>query len=176
MFQYFSQYVLDHVRCQACLSKVGKNIQHLTIDPMLNFYNLYEFMNMISWYTEQREEKENVELGVGSNIRFLKFTFPCNMAKGDDTERIRLFGTGGKLLQALKRLMGNLKKLETLQLVDLMLEPSEAQFLLDEVCETRCLSLKSLHLINITKMPYQLLHVGVFLNLYVRITRFLVMK
>lgn len=129
-------------------------------------------MNMISWYTEQRERKENVELGVGSNIKFLKFTFPCNMAKGDDTERIRLFGTGGKLLQALKRLMGNLKKLEVLQLIDLMLEPSEAQFLLDEVCETRCLNLRSLHLVNTTKMQYQLLHVGVFLNLFVSIQFF----
>lgn len=126
-------------------------------------------MNMISWYTEQREQKENVELGVGSNIRFLKFTFPCNMTTRDDSERIRLFGTGGKLLQALKRLMGNLKKMEYLQLIDLMLEPSEAQFLLDDVCERRCLNIKSLHLINTTKMPYQLLHVGVFLNLYVGI-------
>lgn len=138
---------------------------------MFNFYNLYEFMNMISWYTEQREQKENVELGVGCNIKYLKFTFPCNMTtKGDDSERLRLFGTGGKLLQALKRLMGNLNKLEVLQLIDLMLEPSEAQFLLDQVCETRCFSLKSLYLINTTKMQYQLLHVGVFLNLYVSIT------
>lgn len=134
---------------------------------MLNFYNLYEFINMVSWYTEQKNKRDNVQLGIGSNIKFLKFTFPCNMAKGDDSEKSRLFGTGGKLLQALKRLMGNLKKLEVLQLIDLMLEPSEAQFLLDEVCETRCLNLKSLFLINTTKMQYQLLHVGVFLNLYV---------
>lgn len=64
--------------------------------PMLNFYNLYEFMNMVSWYAEQRESKENVELGIGSNIRYFKFTFPCNMTTRDDSERIRLFGTGGK--------------------------------------------------------------------------------
>lgn len=134
---------------------------------MLNFYNLYEFMNMISWYTEQREAKENVELGVGSNIKYLKFTFPCNMTARDDSERIRLFGTGGKLLAALKRLMGNLKKLESLQLIDLMLDPTEAQFLLDEVVETCCLKLKTLHIINTTRVQYQLLHVGVFLNLQV---------
>ncbi|CAG9829257.1 unnamed protein product [Diabrotica balteata] len=166
-FNYYSgwQYVLDHVRCQACLAGYGKHFKHLTIRPMLNFYNLYEFMNMISWYAEQREQKENVELGVGSNIKFFKFTFPCNMTARDDTERIRLFGTGGKLLQAIKRLMGNLKKLENLHLIDLMLDPKEAQYLLDEVCESQCLTLKTLFLINTTKVQYQLLHVGVFLNL-----------
>ncbi|KAG5897483.1 hypothetical protein JTB14_031107 [Gonioctena quinquepunctata] len=166
-FNYYSgwQYVLDHLRCQMCLSSVGKHFKQLTIDPMFNFYNLYEFMNMISWYTEQRERKENVELGVGSNIRHLKFTFPCNMTTRDDTERVRLFGTGGKLLEALKRLMGNLKKLEFLDLIDLMLDPKEAQYLLDEVCGTCCLTLKSLRVINTTRVQYQLLHVGIFLNL-----------
>ncbi|XP_057653336.1 uncharacterized protein LOC130892106 isoform X2 [Diorhabda carinulata] len=167
-FNYYSgwQYVLDHVRCQACLAGFGKHFKHLTIKPMLNFYNLYEFMNMISWYTEQREQKENVELGVGSNIKFFKFTFPCDMTlEEDDSERNRLFGTGGKILQAIKRLMGNLKKLENLQLIDLMLDPTEAQYLLDEVCESRCLTLRTLFLINTTKVQYELLHVGVFLNL-----------
>ncbi|CAH1979516.1 unnamed protein product [Acanthoscelides obtectus] len=167
-FNYYSgwQYVLDHVRCQSCMANVGKNIKHLTIEPMLNFYNLYEFMNIVSWYTEQREKKENVDVGIGSKIKYLKFTFPCNMTNRDDSERIRLFGTGGKLLAALKRLMGNLKKLEYLQLIDLMLEPKEAQYLLDEVCEICCLTLKSLRVINATRVPYQMLHMGVFLNLW----------
>lgn len=62
---------------------------------MLNFYNLYEFMNMISWYVEQ-SQKSNFEMkGVGCNIRTLKFTFPCDMESREETERIRLFGTGG---------------------------------------------------------------------------------
>ncbi|CAH1114083.1 unnamed protein product [Psylliodes chrysocephalus] len=166
-FNYYSgwQYVLDHVRCQSCLSVYGKHFKHLTVMPMLNFYNLYEFMNMVSWYAEQRESKENVELGIGSNIRYFKFTFPCNMTTRDDSERIRLFGTGGKLLQSIKRLMGNLKKLENLQLIDLMLDPKEAQYLLDEVCESQYMTLKYLYLINTTKVQYELLHVGVFLNL-----------
>lgn len=55
-------------------------------------------MNMVSWYTEQARKSEKAEVGVGSNIKSLKFTFPCNMTTRDDTERIRLFGTGGKLL------------------------------------------------------------------------------
>ncbi|XP_044271820.1 uncharacterized protein LOC123015857 isoform X1 [Tribolium madens] len=168
-FNYYSgwQYVLDHLRTQNCLSQVGRNFRKLTFEPMLNFYNLYEFMNMVSWCTEQSQNKDNPEFGVGKNIHTLKFTFPCNMTNRDDTERIRLFGTGGKLLAALKRLMSNLKKLKRLELIDLMLDPKEAQFLLDEVCEGCCLTLDTLSVINTTRIQYELFHVGVFLNLQV---------
>lgn len=150
-----------------CLTQVGRNFRSLTFEPMLNFYNLYEFMNMVSWYTEQARQSEKAEVGVGSNIRALKFTFPCNMTTRDDTERIRLFGTGGKLLAALKRLMANLKKLKRLELIDLMLDPNEAQHLLDDVCEICGLTLNTLVLVNTTKVPYEVLHAGVFLNLQV---------
>lgn len=152
-----------------CLTQVGKNFRHLTFEPMLNFYNLYEFMNMVSWFTEQAKQNQVTEGAVGRNIKSLKFTFPCNMTTRDDTERVRLFGTGGKLLAALKRLMGNLKKLKRLELIDLMLDPNEAQHLLDEVCETCCLTLTTLVLVNTTRVPYQIMHVGVFLNLQVGI-------
>jgi hypothetical protein len=63
--------------------------------------------------------------------------------------------------------MGNLAALRHLELVDLMLEPHEAQHLLDEVCSLCCLTLHTLILINTTKIQYQLLHAGVFLNLQV---------
>ncbi|RZC42746.1 uncharacterized protein BDFB_000327 [Asbolus verrucosus] len=160
-FNYYSgwQYVLDHLRTQTCLSQVGKNFRKLTFEPMLNFYNLYEFMNMISWCTEQSLTNDNPEFQVGRNIHTLKFTFPCNMANRDDTERIRLFGTGGKLLAALKRLMSNLKKLKRLELIDLMLDAKEAQFLLDEVCEGCYLTLHTLSVINTTRVQYELFHV-----------------
>lgn len=78
-----------------CLSSVGRSFKSLTVEPMLNFYNLYEFMNMISWYVEQSEEKNFEMKGVGCNIKSLKFTFPCHMDSREESERIRLFGTGG---------------------------------------------------------------------------------
>lgn len=156
--------MLDHLRTQMCITRVARNFRKLTFEPMLNFYNLYEFMNMLSWYIEQTESTEQ---GVGSKIKTLKFTFPCNMANTEESEMTKLFGTGGKLLGALKRLMANLKKLRRLELIDLMLDPKEAQYLLDEVCEICCLTLRTLILINTTRVQYQLLHVGVFLNLQV---------
>lgn len=127
-------------------------------------------MNMLSWFSERHQVFNEYDYdvhGVGGKIKTLKFTFPCSMDNNDDTERIKLFGTGGKLLGALKRLMSNLKELKTLELIDLMLDPKEAQYLLDEVCERCCTTLKTLILINTTKLQYQLLHVGVFLNLQV---------
>jgi len=69
--------------------------------------------------------------------------------------------------------MGNLPALRHLELIDLMLETREAQHLLDEVCSLCCLTLQTLILINTTKLQYQLLHAGVFLNLKVREINFL---
>ncbi|CAG9760875.1 unnamed protein product [Ceutorhynchus assimilis] len=166
-FNYYLgwQYVLDHLRTSLCLQTIGKHIKHLIIKPMMNFSNLYEFMNILSWYIEQSVDTKSTIVGVGQKIEHLKFTFPCNMTTREDDDRIKLFGTGGKLLAGLKRLMGNLNKLQSLELTDLLLEPCEAQFLLDQVCQGCCLTMKTLSLINATKIPYQVLHVGVFLNM-----------
>ncbi|KAL0121925.1 hypothetical protein PUN28_007013 [Cardiocondyla obscurior] len=168
-FNYYSgwQYVLDHIRTSTCLNKVGKNFRTLVFEPMLNFYNLYEFMNMISWYAERQGSDNTSVAGVGTYIRRLKFTFPCNMANRDDPDRIRVFGTGGKLLEALKRLMRNLQNLRCLELIDLMLESNEALHLMDDICVNCTQTLSKLILINTTRYNCPLLHVGVFINLNV---------
>lgn len=64
---------------------------------MMNFYNLYEFMNMLSYYAE-RGGKDNFSVeGVGRFIRCLYFSFPCNMRQKAQAEKCRIYGTGGKL-------------------------------------------------------------------------------
>lgn len=131
----------------------------------MNFFNLYEFINIVSWYLENSDHKaENTQKGIGSNIKSLKYTFPCNIMSRDETESC---GTGGKQLGALKRLMGNLTRLRNLELVDLMLDPREAQYLLDEVCQNCYDKLAYLSVVNATKVQYTLLHIGVFINLQV---------
>ncbi|XP_069703251.1 uncharacterized protein [Periplaneta americana] len=163
-YYYGWQYVLDHMRTQMCITNVGHNFRKLVFGPMMNFFNLYEFMNMLSYFIERPQEQLP---DIGNHIHTLRFIFPCNMAVREESERARIFGTGGRLLDALKRLMGNLVKLRRLELIDLMLEPREAQYLLDEVCHGCCLTLHTLTLINTTKLQFQLLHAGVFLNLQV---------
>lgn len=170
-FNYYSgwEYILDHMRTTMCLNKVGRNFRNLVFEPMLNFYNLFEFMNMISWYAERQGSDYTSVPGVGTLIRRLKFTFPCNMANREDHDSIRVFGTGGKLLEALRRLMTNLASLKCLELIDLMLDNREAVHLLDDVCASCTETLKKLVLINTTRNRCPLIHVGMFLNLNVRI-------
>lgn len=75
-----------------CLTTVGKHFKRIVLGPMINFYNLYEFMNMVSFFAEQ-----NI-LKFRSNITTLKFHFPCNMAVGEEIEEGgRTFGTGGNI-------------------------------------------------------------------------------
>ncbi|XP_014244110.1 uncharacterized protein LOC106663639 isoform X2 [Cimex lectularius] len=169
-FNYYSgwQFTLDHLRAQLCLGTVGRHFRVLIFSPMTNFYNMYEFMNMVSYYTEQQGADKFTVKGVGKNIHTLRYTFPCRLLSGDDeNQQLHVYGTGGKLLAAVKRLMGNLKKLRRLELIDLMLDSAEAQTLLDDVCSDCCTTLKFLSIINFTKGQCQLIHVGVFLNLRV---------
>ncbi|BES95579.1 FBOX [Nesidiocoris tenuis] len=171
-FNYYSgwQHTLDHLRAQLCLGTVGRFFQHLVFTPMANFYNMYEFMNMISFYAEQQDSESCPVRGISRNIKALKYVFPCKYLSGDEEEATQehpLYGTGGKLLDAVKRLMGNLRNLRSLELTDLMLDNSEASTLLDDVCCECCQTLRILSISNLTKRQCTLLHVGAFINLQI---------
>ncbi|XP_065336018.1 uncharacterized protein LOC135936933 isoform X1 [Cloeon dipterum] len=188
-FNYYMgwQHVLDHMRTQNCLATIGRCIKTLVFEPMFSFHNLYEFMVMLCYYAERNKQEKAgkviyhkgnivpvlVEVrgggqGIGSRISTLRFTFPCNMAATAREEDEYVFGTGGKLLESFKRLMGGLgATLKHLQLEDLLLERYEALTLLDDVCFSGCEKLRTLTLINVTKIPCQMLHAGVFVNLRV---------
>lgn len=172
-FNYYSgwQPVLDHSRTQNCLLSVGKLFRGLDFRPLVSFNNMYQFMTLMSWAIEQNHKQKVPRewAGCGLRIKSLNYIFPCNMASSEDPESIKLFGTGGQLLASLKRLMTNLTNLQTLKLVDLMLERYEANHLLDEVLESCCLVLKRLYLINVTMVHCPIMHIGLFLNLQVGI-------
>lgn len=78
-----------------CLSNVGRHIRQLIFQPMMNFYNLYQFMNMLSYYVEEGEKNKYLGEGIGQMIKGLKFVFPCAMRQKAEAENIRIFGTGG---------------------------------------------------------------------------------
>ncbi|XP_037033542.1 uncharacterized protein LOC119072433 [Bradysia coprophila] len=169
-FNYYSgwQYVLDHFRTQNCLNRIGTFIRGLDFRPLHSFNNLYQFMTLISWYMDQgRKNGGSNTVQIGDKINALNYLFPCNMAATNDPEGIKLFGTGGQLLAALKRLLSNLTHLRTLKLIDLMLERYDAKHLLDEVLNSCCLVLKVLHLVNVTTVHCPIMHIGLFLNLQI---------
>ena len=76
-----------------------------------------------------------------------------------------LIGTGGKVLETLQSLMAQLIGLKHLSLRNLLLNPYEGQYLLDNVLINCCERLQSLKLINCTIRPYAWLHTGCFINL-----------
>ncbi|XP_071444096.1 uncharacterized protein [Hetaerina americana] len=237
-FNYYMgwQHVLDHLRTQLCFARVGRHIHSLVFEPMYNFHNLYEFMNMASYFIENRGTSRG--MGFGERIHSLSFTFSCDMSEGTGSQwgtgpgghevsdaimhmsvpeegaevaqcpmkeetkaltpkekaaqrrasrvaafearqrsslarrraggGLEVFGTGGKLLEALKRLLMDVAhELRVLELQDLMLEESEAQRLLDDTCALATITLRRLTLINITRHHSELLHPGVFVNLQV---------
>lgn len=90
------------------------------------------------------------------------------MAVTHDPDGIHLFGTGGQLLAALKRLMSNLTDLKILKLNDLILERYEAKHLLDEVLQSCSFVLEKLTLVNVTLTHCPIMHVGLFFNLRVK--------
>ncbi|XP_077500696.1 uncharacterized protein LOC144111309 [Amblyomma americanum] len=160
-FNYYMgyQHLLDHYRTQICVHKIGRHIRHLLIPAMSNFFNLYEFMVIMAYFGER-----NNALG---HLRRFDFTFGCHLLGSSEGQRPQdsVFGTGGKLLESLKRLMCCFTGLRHLALTDLLLEPHEAKFLLDDVAEICMTTLRTLRLINCSKEPYPFLHAGVFLNL-----------
>lgn len=95
----------------------------------------------------------------------LEFSFACHLVESGKLSEELVFGTGGKLLQTLKRLMSNLPGLRHLVLNDLLLERHEAVYLLDDVVQNCCQKLRSLRLVNCSRGPCPILHTGVFLNL-----------
>ncbi|XP_015923111.1 uncharacterized protein [Parasteatoda tepidariorum] len=158
-FNYYLgyQFVLDHYRTQLCLNRVIRGVRKLIIRPMENFFNLYEFMSILSYFSEKFEPLDF--------INTLDFTFGCEYAAENSQGRDKIFGTGGKLLEALKHLMMDLRGLKHLALRDLYLETEEAQYLLDDVAYNSCETLRTLKLVNCSKEPYAMLHPAVFINL-----------
>lgn len=169
-FNYYSgwNHVMDHMRAQNCLTRVGRFIKGLEFVPVHNFNNMFQFMTLLSFNIQQsrRPNCESEYIGVGQHITSLKYIFPCNMALRENDD-VKLFGTGGQLLKTLKALMFELNNLKSLTLVDLMLERFEAKHLLDEVLESCSMVLSNLCLINVTNTHCPIMHAGLFFNLRV---------
>ncbi|KAE8742674.1 hypothetical protein FOCC_FOCC011803, partial [Frankliniella occidentalis] len=78
-----SQQVLDNTRVPFCLQKIGGYIRTLIFDRMIQFQNLYDFMNKFTEFNE----------AFGSKLHTLRFNFCCDMDM-EERERQRVYGTG----------------------------------------------------------------------------------
>lgn len=150
------QHEISHHRVQMCLGKVGHHAHYLEILPMENFFNLYEFLNVLSCYLEFFDEFPM------PGLHSFKFTFACE-SRGPAGPYVH--GTGGMLLQQLKRLLSSMSCLRSLTINNLLLDPKDYTGLLDGFIEGSREHLLHLEVLNCTNRRYPFMYGGKFINL-----------
>ncbi|XP_013406844.1 uncharacterized protein LOC106171183 [Lingula anatina] len=149
-------YTLSQYKAKMCLDRVGEFFKKITIKPISDYYNLYAFMTVLSAFLEFYEEYPMPLL------HGFHFNFGC---ENRGFSGITVHGTGGKILEELKRLLGNMKNLEELTLNQLLLDKKEAPGLLESVLENCAETLKVLEIVNCTKGSYPMFYAGMFMSL-----------
>ncbi|KAJ8305277.1 hypothetical protein KUTeg_015822 [Tegillarca granosa] len=140
-------------KTQVCLSRVGHLFKKIIINPLSDYYNLYEFLRILASFLGYFDEYPMPLLHT------LDFTFACE-TRG--ISGVIVHGTGGKILEELKILLANLKHLKRLKLSQLLLDESEVSGLLEAVQQHNVDSLKILEIVNCTKGPYMLMEISNF--------------
>ncbi|KAI2800194.1 hypothetical protein BLOT_014107 [Blomia tropicalis] len=184
--------MIDPFKAQAFMKRFGHTIRHLVIKPMNNFYSLFEFMKIMESYAQHYEDNPLIllksfdftfgcHLSNGDAMEATDFVGNpiahrqrMEQRRQQRTQSMRmnqipnvtLIGTGGKVLEALQGLMCQMIGLKHLSLRNLLLNPFEAQNLLDNVAINCCERLQTLTLINCCNRPYAFLATGIFLNLH----------
>jgi F-box protein 39 len=139
-----------------CLGKIGNHVQHLEILPIKNFFNLCEFLNVLASFFEYFDDFPM------PGLQSFKFTFGCE-DRGPTGPDVH--GTGGSLLQKLRRLLGNLQNIKSLTLNNLLLASKDFIGLLDEFAIHNGESLRYLEVKNATIRRYPFTYAGSFVNL-----------
>ncbi|KAK2192320.1 hypothetical protein NP493_34g05035 [Ridgeia piscesae] len=142
---------LSRYRVKMCLVRIGRHIHRLRVRPITDYFYLGQFLCVVSAFIEYFEEYPL------PNLRAFEFTFACEVR---DTDGLRVIGTGGKLLEELKCLLGNLRDLTEVTCNQLLLENDEAIGLLDMLINNSGHSLTRLEILNSTKIRYPLFYAG----------------
>ncbi|XP_067940080.1 F-box/LRR-repeat protein 21-like isoform X2 [Watersipora subatra] len=140
------------------LQSVGSFLVTLQIEPISDFYNLFAFIKILNEFIESNRE----DISMDSLVNFY-FTFAC---ESRDKTEVSIYGTGGRLLQELARLLKNLKGLEELKMNHLLLDLKDAPGVLDYLVTNCGTTLRQVELRNFTKELYPLFIVGMFRNLH----------
>eukprot|EP00092_Neocalanus_flemingeri_P001028 GFUD01001097.1.p1 GENE.GFUD01001097.1~~GFUD01001097.1.p1 ORF type:complete len:570 (-),score=89.29 GFUD01001097.1:101-1810(-) len=147
---------VDTMRVSAALNSIGMKLKCLSFMPHENLHNIVTFQEVVCrWCNVNRKKLPNIKCFV--------YVFPCDFAK--KRNEVEIYGTGGMILQNMKDLLTCLPGLERLELVDLQLDGLDGEHALDEVSEVCCFSLKTLKIVNITRIPFSMLAVSSFVNL-----------
>lgn len=145
-------------KVQNCLARVGENFRHIIIRPNPNFHNLYNVLSVLASFLVYFEEYPMPLL------KRFEFTFACETMDVWSHEMVVL-GTGGRLLEELKKLIGSTKELKEIVINNLLLESKETPGFMDTFLLNNKHSLTYMEVLNFTRYRHPLFYAGLFPNL-----------
>ena len=183
-FNLFRGYesILNPYRVQFYLPRKSQYMRRLIIKPIAEYHNMCDFLNILSNFIYRH----------GSNdypfphLEEFSFTFHVLVSIDDDnTNNLgavmnayfqhpnafirgnkRYYGTGGIILQTLRRFISSVRCLKRFHLNNLLLESSsDIGACLDELLENSCETLEHLEILNYTSHIIPLYTVGLFSRL-----------
>ncbi|KAL8616012.1 hypothetical protein ACOMHN_014974 [Nucella lapillus] len=143
-------------KTQVCLMRVGCYIRHITVTAISDYYNLYEFLRVLSSFLTFHPTFPMPLL------TSFHFTFACESRGVNGTA---IIGTGGNILSKLKDLVCSMQGLKHLTLNQLLLEIEEVQGLLAAAACSSAETLQCLELLNCSKVPVPMCEVSQFPHL-----------
>ena len=182
-FNFYRGYerLLNPYRVQFFLPRKGAFLRRLIIKPVPEYHNLCDFLNILSGFIRYHSADgypfplleefsftfhvlvsvDNDENEQGAIINAY-FQHPNAFIRG----KKRYYGTGGVILQTLRRFISSVRGLRRFHLNNLLLESdSDVGACLDELLENSGETLEYLEILNYTSHILPLYIVGLFVNL-----------
>ncbi|KAK6112472.1 F-box-like family protein [Brugia pahangi] len=157
------QHMIDHWKLRFLIMKATTKWKVLEIEPVTILFNLYEFIRVLTNFSEYYERNSLAKPLQG--IRSFSFKWQLHVHVRGEGQTERVFGTGGEMLKTLSLLLSYLHGLTELSLHELQLEPYECNDFIDDILYKFDSQLKSLCIINLTKVRRPFLQLGLFLFL-----------
>ncbi len=147
---------ISHRKFQLCLSRIGHNVRHVIIRENTNYHNLGEILRVLETFLNFFDEYPMPQLET------FHFTFACETR---DLHGSTVIGTGGQMLESVKRVLSSLQGIKRLTVNELHLEGRDAPGLLDSVVRRCGDTIEYLEIVNVTKDRYPMFYATMFCNL-----------
>lgn len=183
-FNLFRGYerILNPYRVQFYLPRKSQYIRRLIIKSIPEYHNMCDFLNLLSNFINHYHDKDDYPFPY---LEEFSFTFHVLVSIDNDTNnqgaiinayyqhpnafirgKKRYYGTGGVILQTLRRFISSLRGLKRFHLNNLLLESSQdIGACLEEVLANSYETLEYIEILNYTSHITPLYNIGLFVNL-----------
>ncbi|XP_029653369.1 uncharacterized protein LOC115226514 [Octopus sinensis] len=135
------QHESDPRKVQLCLARVGSFFKTIIIPPIKDYFNLYEFLRVLGYFLNFFD---NYPM---PHLKTFHFTFHCEFWEHSG---VSIHGTGGDILDKMKKVIGSMKNMKEIHLANLMLDMKDATNFIDPIYTVSGDSLQILSLVNCT--------------------------